>query len=378
MGARLRGAWSAAQRRQQMRHSTDRLLAIDVFRGIVMLLLLPDPQGGFSFYAMAREFPDSALWTSLAGQLTHVQWSGIHIWDLIMPGFIFVAGAAMALSVAARRRDGESEARIFGHVLLRAATLLVLAWILRIDFHTHLDELWPMLMLSVGLPIGRWSGRILGFDTKLQYRIQLAWWLAVLAASLVRLCAYIYDIGLYRFENIFSQLALASLGAYFFIGRPARRQLGGALLILIAFWCLFAFWPVIPYPADPMQVGVRPGDEVFTGWFAHWNKNANVAWLFDRWFLNLMPRDKPFEFDPAGLDTLTFIPTIVTMVFGIMAGELLQSGRPRAAIRNLLVLAGVGAVIAGVAAGVWLCPIVKSLWTPSYALVSGGICVLTL
>ena len=63
------------------------------------------------------------------------------------------------------------------------------------------------------------------------------------------------------------------------------------------------------------------------GFFAHWNKNTNVAAAFDRWFLNLFPRasNDPFLFNPGGYATLNFIPSIATMIFGVLAGELLRS-----------------------------------------------------
>ena len=66
-----------------------------------------------------------------------------------------------------------------------------------------------------------------------------------------------------------------------------------------------------------------------TGFFAHWNKNANVAAAFDRWFLNLFPHpaDHPFVFNEGGYATLNFIPSIATMIFGVLAGELLRSSR---------------------------------------------------
>ena len=67
------------------------------------------------------------------------------------------------------------------------------------------------------------------------------------------------------------------------------------------------------------------------GFFAHWNKNANVAAAFDRWFLNLFPHpaDHPFLFNEGGYATLNFLPSIATILFGVLAGELLRSNRGR-------------------------------------------------
>ena len=57
-----------------------------------------------------------------------------------------------------------------------------------------------------------------------------------------------------------------------------------------------------------------------TGFAAHWNKNSNLAWAFDTWFLNLFPRHEPFAFNAGGYATLSFIPTLGTMILGLIAG----------------------------------------------------------
>ena len=45
---------------------------------------------------------------------------------------------------------------------------------------------------------------------------------------------------------------------------------------------------------------------------------ANPAWAFDVWFLNLFPRSKPFVANEGGYTTLNFIPTLGTMILGII------------------------------------------------------------
>ena len=112
---------------------------------------------------------------------------------------------------------------------------------------------------------------------------------------------------------------------------------------------------------------------------AHWNKNSNLAWAFDTWFLNLFPREAPFTHNGGGYATLSFIPTLATMVLGLIAGGWLRLDTPQ--WRKLLYLALAGA--AGLGAGLALHhfgmgPIVKRIWTPAWALYSGGWCFLIL
>jgi len=97
------------------------------------------------------------------------------------------------------------------------------------------------------------------------------------------------------------------------------------------------------------------------------------------WFLNLFPRAKPFVFNEGGYATLNFIPTLATMILGLIAGGVLRSARPPAAKTRWLALAGlVGLALGWVLGAVGICPVVKRIWTPSWVLYSGGWCCLLL
>jgi len=115
------------------------------------------------------------------------------------------------------------------------------------------------------------------------------------------------------------------------------------------------------------------------GFAAHWNKNSNPAWAFDRWFLNLFPREKPFEYNGGGYATLSFIPTLGTMILGLIAGGWLRADEPPR--RKLTRLAAAGVVALGLGWGLdrlGVCPSVKRIWTPAWVLSSGGWCFLIL
>jgi predicted acyltransferase len=125
-----------------------RILSVDVLRGIVMLLLLPDVYGG-----MHRQFPDNPIWAALARAFTHVQWSGATAWDMIMPSFVFVVGVAMPLSAAARLQHGESRQDIFSHMCFRSAALFLLGRLVTMPQDSYYDEIWPIMILFAGVPL---------------------------------------------------------------------------------------------------------------------------------------------------------------------------------------------------------------------------------
>jgi predicted acyltransferase len=139
---------------------------------------------------------------------------------------------------------------------------------------------------------------------------------------------------------------------------------------------LFAFWPT---PGPDYDYEAVKGHAYYDGFYAHWNKNSHPAHYADQWFLNLFPRDKPFVANDGGYDTLNFVPSLATMIFGLLAGELL--GGTAGARRKLAALALGGAVCLALGLGLHyggVCPVVKKIWTPSFALVSGGVCLWTL
>ncbi|MDB4490385.1 DUF5009 domain-containing protein, partial [bacterium] len=58
--------------------------------------------------------------------MKHPEWHGFEPWDLIFPLFLFIAGVATPLSIQHRRRRGDSDRKIYGHILLRGVLLVVL------------------------------------------------------------------------------------------------------------------------------------------------------------------------------------------------------------------------------------------------------------
>jgi hypothetical protein len=88
--------------------------------------------------------------------------------------------------------------------------------------------------------------------------------------------------------------------------------------------------------------------------------NANSAAHFDQWFLNLFPRETPFVFDKGGYQTLNFVPALITMTLGLMAGENLRSGKTAGEKLNWLLKAGALCLILALITGTTICPVIRS------------------
>src|SRR5262249_43136578 len=86
-----------------------------------------------------------------------------------------------------------------------------------------------------------------------------------------------------------------------------------------------------------------------------------------------------FHYNEGGYQTINFIPSLVTMLFGLMCGELLRTNRSASEKLRILGIAAVAGLLVGQLLDfTGVCPLVKRIWTPSWALFSTGWCILIL
>ena len=302
-----------------------RLASIDAYRGFVMFLMMAEILHLNQVAAAFSEVPSfwGEFWRFLALHQTHVEWVGCTLHDMIQPSFSFLVGVALPFSIASRIAKGQSRRRMTLHAFWRALILILLGVFLR----------------------SQWGS-------------QTNW----------------------TFEDTLTQIGLG-YGFLFLLGLGSLRvQIGAFALILIGYWGAFALYPLPDANFDWAKAGVAADWQYnLSGFAAHWNKNTNPAWAFDVWFLNLLPRAKPFLFNGGGYVTLSFIPTLGTMILGLLAGNLLRNNWRWFSKFGIFVL--LGGVCLGLGWGLdalGLCPVVKRIWTPSWVLFSGGVCFLIL
>jgi len=296
----------------------ERLGSLDAYRGFVMLLMMAEV---LRLSRVSRALPESGFWGFLAHHQSHVEWIGCSLHDLIQPSFSFVVGVALPFSLAARMAKGQSQSQMAVHAFTRAFILICLGIFLR----------------SVNRPMTYFT-----------------------------------------FEDTLTQIGLG-YGFLFLLGmRSIRAQWIALGVILVGYWLAFALYHLPAPDFDTTTVGVaKDWPHWMSGFAAHWNKNTNLAWRFDLWFLNLFPREKPFAFNGGGYATLSFIPTLGTMILGLIAGNVFRSKREPLSKVKWFVIAGVVGLVSGWLIGrLGICPVVKRIWTPSWVLFSGGWCFL--
>jgi predicted acyltransferase len=116
-----------------------RLLSLDFFRGAIMVLLMLESAG--LYHSLWEIWPNRLL-----EQFFHHPWHGLRFWDLIQPGFMFIAGTGMALSLAKQSAQGISWLNSFKKMLARCGWLFfwgVLNYAVRPEGLSF--ELWNVL-----------------------------------------------------------------------------------------------------------------------------------------------------------------------------------------------------------------------------------------
>ena len=340
-----------------------RLMSLDAYRGFVMLLMA---SSGLALPTLARnpdvltQFDGTAgadawrfLWMTLDYQLSHVAWAGCSLWDLIQPSFMFMVGVALPFSLERRRVSGQPFARSLLHAVWRSFVLIALG---------------------------------------------------VLLSSRVS-----RDVFSFTFVNVLTQIGLGYVFVFLLAGKSLRTLAVTAVAILVGYGAWFSQHPIDEaetaltkqYLTEVAHKDAAEWSQ-FQNWSAHWNKHTNAAAQLDRTLLNAVPRDEKAEpacnghqfwVNSGGYQTLNFIPAIVTMIFGLMAGTILCSGLDDSGRLRWLFKAGLLCFVVSMLADttIWptqwlplnlqeqlheyswsICPAVKRIWSPTWTVFSAG------
>ncbi len=263
---------------------------------------------------------DPGTYSAVYPQLLHAMWSGATATDMIFPGFLFAVGAAIPLAMGSRLRRGVSRGRVLRGIARRSVLLLVIGLVL---------NAYPLFQMRT-----------------------------------LRLPGVLQRIGLCYFAGAAIFLAVSRW--------PERRRrmtlAGVALLLLVGYGAMLLLVPVPGYGAGHLDTLRSLPAYV----------DRTVFTVSHLWPYGTTP-GVGVTFDPEGL--LSTIPAIASVLAGVLAGEiLLVDTRAREGTRRGRVLAGAAALGAAMVALALaldpVMPIIKKLWTPSFALLSSGIALL--
>ena len=304
----------AARPAAEAPRSRERLLSLDVFRGMTVagMLLVNNP----------------GSWGAIYPPLQHAAWHGWTPTDLIFPFFLFIVGITTELSLGARRAQGATTGALVRQLARRGALIFLLGLALN------------------AFPFFQW-GEIRGLaDPSFLDRVA------------------------YRFEHLRAMGVLQRIGlAYLIAGlltlrTTVKQQVVILATILYGYWLAMTLLPV-------------PGTDTIGLFLLGEPGHTLDAWL-DRALLtpaHLWSGGGGLR-DPEGL--LSTLPAAGTVMLGTLAGRWIGRREHGLAERlNGLFAAGALAMMLGLMWH-WVFPINKSLWTSSYALFTAGTAAVTL
>ena len=125
---------------------SQRLYSLDALRGFDMFWII----GGEEIFHSLAKITGSPFWGAFSNQFTHPDWNGFHLYDLIFPLFLFMAGVATPYSVGKELEKGTSRKKLLGRVARRALILVILGIIKNNGMGLH-----PLSEIRFGSVLGR-------------------------------------------------------------------------------------------------------------------------------------------------------------------------------------------------------------------------------
>jgi predicted acyltransferase len=205
---------------------TERLLSLDVFRGMTVagMLLVNNP----------------GTWSAIYPPLQHAPWHGWTPTDLIFPFFLFIVGITTELSLRARRARGDDEGAILRQILRRGALIFLFGFLLS------------------GFPFFTWPPALEG-------------------ASL--LDRVVHRVEHWRIMGVLQRIGLAYLlGALLTWRTTVRQQLLILVALLFGYWALMTLVPVPDTGVAGRFVLDQP-DQLLSAWIDRTILGTDHLWV---------------------------------------------------------------------------------------------------
>ncbi|MGN1236261.1 MAG: acyltransferase family protein, partial [Bacteroidaceae bacterium] len=295
-----------AQPTEQLRNVAKRLKSLDLLRGIDLFMIVALEGVLHPLF----EAVDAEWFAPIVRCLTHVEWEGFSLWDLIMPLFLFISGVSIPFAMSRyKAANGVEKRRVYWRIVKR----VLLLWLFGMICQGNLLDLNPS--------------------------------------------------SVYLYSNTLQAIAVGYLvSALMFLHTGWTTRLVFSLVLLLLYWAVMSFVSVGEYGG---------GDYTPDGNLAEWVDVVVLGRFRDGAFLL---DDGTVIFSPYYHYTwiLSSGNFVVSVMSGTLVGELLKNNRLAEAKKAyLIILAGVILVVLGCAWGIDF-PIIKKIWTSSMVVLSTG------
>ena len=291
-----------------------RLESLDALRGMDLLFLVAISD----IIEELAEVVDTPWMSAIMECFTHKKWEGFSPWDLVMPLFMFMAGVAIPYSLGKYREEQfkiqNSKFKI-SNLYWRLGKRVLLLWIF-------------------GMMV---QGNLMALDPD----------------------------RIYLFTNTLQAIAVGYFfSAIIYMHTSWKTQIGIAVALLLTFWGAMEFITIGGYgggdytPHGNLAEGI---DTMVLGRF------RDTAQIID----GQVVVKESYTYTWI-LSSLNFV---VTVLSGVLAGQVLKSSRSKQTKVSSLLIAGIAMVALG---WTWdmVHPVIKHIWTGSMVFVSSGYCFL--
>lgn len=316
----------------------DRLISLDIFRGLTILLMTIVNNPG--------------SWATVYPPLLHSEWHGCTPTDLVFPFFIFIMGVAISFAMPSKTYDSTT----FNKILTRSLRMICLG-----IFFNFFGKIELFGLEGIPLVIGRLLiTALVGYALMGNFSSKLKTYLAVSIFAIYLILAY---SGIEAYKIVRLPGVLQRIGIVYFIASLLYLKTTQKTQLLVAIGMLLGYWVLLTLvPA--------PGFEI-----TNLEKGTNLAAWVDSVLLKGHMWEVTNTWDPEGI--LSTIPAIATGIIGLLIGQLLNSPLLKMEKAKKLAVIGIALIVTG---QLWniIFPINKSLWTSSYVLYTAGLATLVL
>jgi predicted acyltransferase len=102
--------------------TSTRLYSLDALRGFDMLMIM----GADELFHSIGHAANTPFWNMISDQFEHPMWNGFHVYDLIFPLFLFMAGVSTPFSVGRELEKGKTREQLMLRVMKRTLILVLL------------------------------------------------------------------------------------------------------------------------------------------------------------------------------------------------------------------------------------------------------------
>jgi len=283
---------------EQIKKLDNRIVSIDVLRGLAMFLILSIDIGGAPILLTFTKLWGESFANAASEQFSYGFTEGLRLCFIAMPMFLFVVGLVIPFSVNNRLLH-ENKRKVYLHIIKRS-----------------------LLLFLLGLIAG-------GHLLELKFA------------------------NMRVYNNVLEYIGIGYLVCAIIVLNTTRTfQIVLTIILLILYWLIFL---VIPVPGWE--------GETFSG-------KMNLAIHIDNVVLGQ-------HHNPGSWQVLATISFISNMLLGVLMGHIIFSNRDKKDKTKLLFIYGLVMLLAGLLWSLFF-PVIRSLWTSSFVLITCGISTLLL